>query len=108
MAIEDYLKAQKAGKREYQLRMLRGQQPTLEVLDDILPQRGSYSEVPLGLVQIPMDQIVGTEDRGAAGHFASNFMPILKDNTEFARKWVALSDSHLEEGIRSLSRRMSI
>ena len=100
MAIEDYLKAQKAGKREYQLRMLRGQQPTLEVLDDILPQRGSYSEVPLGLVQIPMDQIVGTKTGGRSSAFASNFMPILKDNTEFARKWVALSDSHLEEGIR--------
>lgn len=100
MSIEDYLKAQKAGKREYQFRMMRGQQPTLEVLDDILPPKGSYSEVPLGLVQIPMDQIVGTKTGGRSSAFASNFMPILKENTEFARKWVALSDSHLEEGIR--------
>lgn len=100
MAVEDYLKAQKAGKREYQYRMMRGQQPTLEVLDDILPVKGSYSEVSLGLVQIPMEQIVGTKTGGRSSAFASNFMPILKDNTEFARKWVALSDSHLQEGIR--------
>lgn len=100
MAIEDYLKAQRAGKKEYQSRMLRGLQPTLEVLDDILPARGSYSEVSLGLVQIPMDQIVGTKTGGRSSAFASNFMPILKENTEFAQKWERLSDSHLEEGIR--------
>ena len=33
--------------------MLRGKKPTLQVLDDIMPEKGSYSEYPLGLVQIP-------------------------------------------------------
>ena len=100
MADEDYAKAQKLGKKEYQSRMMRGLQPTLEVLDDILPPKGSYSEVPLGLVQIPSDQIVGTRTDGRSNAFASNFMPILKQNSEFARKWATLSTSHLEEGIR--------
>ena len=100
MSVDDYLRAQKLGKREYQSRLMRGLQPTLEVLDDILPPKGSYSEVPLGLVQIPSDQIVGTKTEGRSNAFASNFMPILKQNTEFARKWDALSTSHLEEGIR--------
>ena len=50
---EDYIKAYKMGKKDYQARMMRGEVPTLKVLDDILPSRGSYSEVPLGLVQIP-------------------------------------------------------
>ena len=58
---EDYIKAYKMGKKDYQARMMRGEVPTLKVLDDILPSRGSYSEVPLGLVQIPIDQIVGTK-----------------------------------------------
>lgn len=100
MADEDYAKAQKLGKKEYQSRMMRGLQPTLEVLDDILPPKGSYSEVPLGLVQIPSNQIVGTRTDGRSNAFASNFMPILKQNSEFARKWATLSTSHLEEGIR--------
>lgn len=100
MAEEDYAKAQKLGKKEYQSRMMRGLQPTLEVLDDILPPKGSYSEVPLGLVQIPSNQIVGTRTDGRSNAFASNFMPILKQNSEFARKWATLSTSHLEEGIR--------
>ena len=57
MAFEDYNKAYKQGKKEYQHRMLKGMLPTLQVLDDILPPRGSYSEMPLGLVQIPVNQI---------------------------------------------------
>ena len=100
MSEEDYSRAQKLGKKEYQSRMMRGLQPTLEVLDDILPPKGSYSEVPLGLVQIPSDQIVGTRTDGRSNAFASNFMPILKQNSDFARKWATLSTSHLEEGIR--------
>ena len=61
MAIEDYSKAYKLGKKDYQARMMRGEKPTLQVLDDILPPKGEFSEIPLGLVQIPADQIVGTK-----------------------------------------------
>lgn len=100
MSLVDYAKAQKLGKKDYQYRMMHGMRPTVEVLDELLPHKGSYSEVPLGLVQIPADQIVGTKTGGRSNAFSANFMPILKEDTEFARKWAALSDSHLEEGIR--------
>lgn len=100
MAIEEYIKAYKMGKKEYQSRMLRGLKPTLEVLDDILPGKGTLSEVPLGLVQIPVDQIVGTKTYGRSEAFAANFMPILRENTEFAIKWAHLSTAHENEGIR--------
>ncbi|MDE6957380.1 MAG: BMP family ABC transporter substrate-binding protein, partial [Lachnospiraceae bacterium] len=100
MALEDYNKAYKLGKKDYQARMMRGMQPTLEVLDDILPAKGSYSEIPLGLVQIPVQQIVGTKTGGRSNAFAGNFMPILREDTEFAQKWIRLSTSHVEEGIR--------
>ena len=100
MAIEEYIKAYKMGKKEYLSRMLRGLKPTLEVLDDILPGKGTLSEVPLGLVQIPVDQIVGTKTYGRSEAFASNFMPILRENTEFAIKWAHLSTAHENEGIR--------
>lgn len=99
MGREDYSKAYKLGKKDYQSRMLRGKKPTLQVLDDIMPEKGSYSEYPLGLVQIPTDQIVGTKTIGRSNSFAGNFMPILKENTEFAQKWGALSTHHTEEGI---------
>ena len=100
MSSEEYSKAYKAGKRDYQSRMLRGVRPTLPVLDDILPTKGTFSEVPLGLVQIPMDQIVGTRHGGRSNAFAGNFMPILRENTEFAQKWATLSTIHENEGLR--------
>lgn len=100
MALEDYNKAYRMGKREYQHRMMKGQLPTLQVLDEILPPKGFYSEVPLGLVQIPVNQIVGTKTGGRSNAFAANFMPILKVGTEFSQKWVTLCKSHEDEGIR--------
>ncbi|MCI9619842.1 MAG: BMP family ABC transporter substrate-binding protein [Dorea sp.] len=100
MALSDYTKAYKLGKKNYQYRMLHGELPTLEVLDDIIPTKGTFSEVPLGLVQIPIDQIVGTKTGGRSNAFAANFMPILRETSEFARKWAQLSTSHEEEGIR--------
>lgn len=99
MSMTDYEKAYKSGKKDYQARLMKGQQPTLKVLDDILPGNQHYTEVPLGMVQIPIDRIVGTKTGGRSNAFAGNFMPILMDNTEFAAKWANLSTSHVEEGI---------
>lgn len=99
MSLEDYGKAYKMGKKCYQTRMMNGERATLEVLDEILPEKHDYSEVSLGLVQIPISQIVGTKTGGRSNSFAANFMPILKENTEFADKWSTLSTSHVEEGI---------
>ena len=100
MSIQDYEKAYKLGKKEYQQRLMDGKRPTLKVLDEILPVRGSYSEVPLGLVQIPLDQIVGTKSDSRSNAFARNFMPILKEGSEFAYKWADLCDRQIAEGIR--------
>lgn len=100
MAAQDYEKAYKLGKREYQIRMMQGKNPTLEVLDNILPPKGEYSEISLGLVQIPTEQIVGTKTVGRSTAFAANFMPVLEIGTEFSAKWASLSTSHEREGIR--------
>ena len=53
--MEDYQKAYKLGKKDYQARMMRGELPTLQVLDDILPPKGSYSEqkVMAGAMLLP-------------------------------------------------------
>ncbi len=99
MSLMDYEKAYKAGKKDYQARLMQGQPPTLKVLDDILPCNYHYAEVPLGIVQIPIGRIVGTKTGGRSNAFASNFMPILGEETEFAAKWASLSTSHAEEGI---------
>ena len=76
MALKDYNKAFRYGKKEYESRLLAGRKPTLESLDEVLPDEALSTE-SLGLVQIPIDQIVGTRYSGRSSAFASNFMPIL-------------------------------
>lgn len=100
MASEEYTKALRSGKKEVALRTSRGENPYLAVLDDIPEAANSIMEYPLGLVQIPTENIVGTKTDGRSRAFAANFMPILGENTEFALKWSNLCDSHLKEGIR--------
>ncbi len=100
MSVGDYKKAYKLGKKDYQNRLLHGERPTLQVLDDILPTNEALPMVSLGLVQIPIDQIVGTRYEGRSSSFAGNFMPILEDGTEFSRKWENLCTAHETEGIR--------
>ncbi len=99
MSVEDYKKALKMGRKDYQARMARGLKPTLEVLDSILPPNDTLRQVSLGLVQIPIDQIVGTRYEGRSSAFSGSFMPILEEGTEFATKWANLSTAHEEEGI---------
>ena len=98
--LSDYIKAYKKGKKDYQLRMMRGERPTLPVLDEMLPAKGTYKEVPLGIVQIPINRLVGTKTNARSNAFAGNFMPILGEKTEFAEKWQNLYNSQVEEGIR--------
>jgi basic membrane lipoprotein Med (substrate-binding protein (PBP1-ABC) superfamily) len=92
-ALSDYGKAYRMGKKEGQ---------TLVVLDDILKEKKitATREIPLGLVQIPIEQLAGTKTSGRSTAFSKSFYPILKDNTEFASKWMELYKAHLNEGIR--------
>lgn len=99
--IEDYRSAQRAGQRAYRANVARGQSPYLAVLDDILTDVDIVAQEPLGLVDIPAESIVGTKTAGRHTAFASNFMPLLDDDTEFAAKWSNLCDAHLEEGIHT-------
>lgn len=100
MAIGDYKRALRQGRKEYQANLSKGIYPYLQVLEELTSNVEVESEVSLGLVDIPIDQIVGTNGRGRSTAFARNFMPLLDESTEFAAKWIALCDIHLQEGIR--------
>ena len=99
MAYTDYIAAVKLGKKDYQSRLLHHQLPTLEVLDNILQSNKIYKEVSLGLIQIPLDRVVGTKTSARSNSFSSNFMPILEEGTEFSNKWINLSIAQETEGI---------
>lgn len=95
----DYQEAMRAGQREYRHATYEGRYPYLPALDDILEQEGRGVEVPVGTTEIPLANIVGTTTRGRQQAFASNFMPIMRENTEFAMKWSSLYNAHISEGI---------
>lgn len=98
--MEEYAKARKSAQKAYRTSLLKGSYPYLQVLDEILSFTKTTSEVDLGLVEIPLDQIAGTKTAGRTQAFASNFMPLLPEDSEFASKWSSLYHAHLEEGIR--------
>ncbi|MBE5941856.1 MAG: BMP family ABC transporter substrate-binding protein [Lachnospiraceae bacterium] len=99
MAYEDYLKAQKNAQKAFKSATSKGQYPYLPVLDEILSHAQVECEVNLGVMNIPLYQVVGTSTFGRTQAFASNFMPLLDWGTEFAAKWSHLVDAQLEEGI---------
>ena len=99
-AMEYYTKAQKQGQRDYREKTAAGQSPFLPVLDDILQNVEVESQLPLGLIEVPLELVIGTKTAGRTAAFASNFMPLLEVKTEFGNKWTSLCIAHLEEGIR--------
>lgn len=100
MGEAEYQDALKMGKREYRSRVSHGQFPYLPVLDEILSHTDIQTEQNMGLMQIPLDFVVGTSTIGRTYSFAANFMPILEEGTEFSVKWSNLSEAQINEGIR--------
>ncbi len=100
MALYDYMGALKRGRRQYQESLSKGEHPYLPVLDDILSYTKIVSEVSLGLMDIPLSKIIGTKTEGRTNAFASNFMPLLPEQSEFGAKWANLYDYQIDDGIQ--------
>lgn len=100
-AISQYQLALKAGNKCLRERLIKGEYPYPQVLDEIFMDSMAVGHVELGIIDIPIDRIVGTKSAGRQAAFAANFMPLLAQNTEFASKWISLCEAHLsDEGIR--------
>ena len=100
MAIDEYKEALKNGQKAYREAIVKGNYPYLPVLEDIISFTNIETEQNLGLVEIPMNLIVGTKSAGRTTAFAGNFMPLLAPDTEFAAKWSSLSTMLQDEGLR--------
>ncbi len=100
MALYDYVGALRRGRRQYQSSVSKGEYPYLPVLDEILSYTDIVSEVNLGIMDVPLKKVIGTKTEGRTSAFASNFMPLLSEKSEFGAKWAYLYDRQIEEGIR--------
>ncbi|MBQ3281868.1 MAG: BMP family ABC transporter substrate-binding protein [Eubacterium sp.] len=99
--LDDYLKAQKAGQREYKARIAKGELPFVQALDDMIPDSNVMKHQELGTIEIPTWLICGTKTRARQNSFAANFMPLLDADSEFGAKWQNLYEAQLEEGFHS-------
>ena len=99
MSEKDYRKAFRLGTKRYHAQALRGNSPYLPVLEQRLQEVDIVSRESLGVIDIPMERIVGTAYYGREQCFAQDFMPLMEEDSEFARKWAALCQAHVDEGI---------
>jgi len=99
--IDEYIKAMRAGEKEYKARLAAGEYPYLPALDDICPDCDVLTQRNIGLQEVPIELIAGTKTRARQNSFAPGFMPLLDSDTEFAAKWSNLYQAQLSEGFNS-------
>ena len=100
MTVNEYDRAKKLGEKAYRAAASRKEFPYLPALDDFLKTADVLDEVEVGLVDVPLEQIVGTKTVGRQTAFAPNFMPLMKEKSEFAMKWMSLFEYQMDEGIK--------
>ncbi len=100
MSMEAYEAANKQAQKAFRAALNKGEYPYLSALDDFLPYEKTAGEKYIGLIEIPLNLVAGTKTAGRQNSFASNFMPLLSQETEFAFKWADLYEAQLDEGIR--------
>ena len=97
---EEYSKALKAGEKAYKEAVAKKEYPYIPALDAVIRSTDIQTEEQLGLMELPLEQVVGTKTAGRQTSFAPNFMPLLSEKSEFAQKWKSLLAYQLEEGVR--------
>ena len=95
-AREQYTYARKKAVKQYFYDRFKKRSPFLPALDAIVSEHQCTAQ-ELGEIDVPSDLIVGTKTSGRQLSFASNFMPLLNDRTEFARKWTGVCKYHLSD-----------
>ncbi len=94
MSLSTYRKALRFGQKDRKT----SETGILAMLDELALDL-AYRE-PLGVIDIPLELIAGTLTEARAISFSPHFFPLMEETTEFAAKWIALSEAHLREGIR--------
>ncbi|MEE8807825.1 MAG: BMP family ABC transporter substrate-binding protein [Lactimicrobium sp.] len=90
-ALQEYQKAHKEGEKAVK----HGEK--LAVLDDIV--KGTCQQIPLGVMEIPLSLVTGTVTQMRTVSFAGNYMPVMPEGSEFARKWMNVWQVQTDSGI---------
>ena len=98
---EAYMRAKRLGLKEYSKYISQGRNGYLPYLDGILKNVEIVSEIDLGIIDIPLKKVKGTYTYMRSLSFARNFMPLMKEDSEFAIKWDAVYHAQINEGLRA-------
>ena len=103
--LDRYSEAQNQARRTVRKSVAKGIEAKLPVLESVLAQENITGEVDLGVVNIPVDQIIGIASEIDRDTYVADFLPIPSIQSEYAQKWAQiylehLSDSGLAEPIR--------
>ena len=74
-AMSQYASALKQGRKSYKEALVRGRYPYPQVLDEIISDSMVAGQTELGVMEIPIDQIVGTKTAGRRSAFSADFLP---------------------------------
>ncbi|WP_297200696.1 BMP family ABC transporter substrate-binding protein [uncultured Flavonifractor sp.] len=97
--LEEYHNALRLGQKEVKAAAARGEETGLRILPGD-PEELAMRRESLGVVEVPSELIVGTCNGLRRISFSPSFYPVLEADSEFAGKWIALCQAHLNEGIR--------
>lgn len=95
-----YTKAYRKGRDEMNQLEKQGKYPYLRDLDSKIANVNIVSELSIGMIEVPLRQIVGTYTRMRSASFSKGFMPILKPGSEFHSKWERVYNIQVTEGLR--------
>ena len=95
-AYEHYHYALREGRKQVRRRRRTDLSLHPAVLDEIV-NVFECSQEKIGEIDVPADLIIGTKTAARAISFAPNFMPLLKDQSEFAAKWREVCKYHLSD-----------
>ncbi len=99
-AKEEYARALKSGIKEHKQALAENRSAHPLVLDQIVDNPAVDIVQEIGIVEIPVERIVGIKSAGRITAFSPSFLPLLDERSEFAYKWASLCRAHLSEGIR--------
>ncbi|MFR3343765.1 MAG: hypothetical protein ACLTS6_06825 [Anaerobutyricum sp.] len=97
---EEYKKARKAAMKQYRTCASKGWSLYPPVLDEVSAYVKTAGEEVLGEMEIPPFACDRNKNCYRQNAFSKDFLPILPENSEFARKWITLYEAQMEEGIR--------
>ena len=94
-AWERYSVVQNQAKRVVRKGTFNGKDAALPTLESVLDQNKVAGKVDLGVVDIPVNQIVGIASDSDRDIYTSDFLPLLSIKSKYAEKWTQLFVSHL-------------